>query len=133
VPVEQAGTGPHQDGWVPVELSDGTLYGTFCAAGLTSDNDLSERDAALTEVLASAASVIVEPRVREHARRSEIEDRLAPVMAAGGPVVALQPIVDLATVLRHLGVDCGQGWLCGRPAVPVAPETACPQPAVASA
>jgi EAL domain-containing protein (putative c-di-GMP-specific phosphodiesterase class I) len=82
---------------VPVTLSDGSLYGTFCAAGLTSDKDLSERDEALMEVLASAASVIIEPRVRERARRAEIEDRLAPVMAVGGPVVALQPIVDLAT------------------------------------
>jgi EAL domain-containing protein (putative c-di-GMP-specific phosphodiesterase class I) len=82
---------------VPVTLSDGSLYGTFCAAGLTSDKDLSERDEALMEVLASAASVIIEPRVRERARRADIEDRLAPVMAAGGPVGALQPIVDLAT------------------------------------
>src|SRR3954469_5800436 len=48
-------------------------------------------------VLESAASVIIEPEVRSQARRSEIEDRLAPLMADGGPVVALQPIVDLAT------------------------------------
>jgi EAL domain-containing protein (putative c-di-GMP-specific phosphodiesterase class I) len=81
---------------VPVTLSDGTLYGTFCAAGLTSDKDLSKRDKALMDVLASAASVIIEPRVRENARRAEIEERLAPVMAAGGPAIALQPIVDLA-------------------------------------
>ena len=82
---------------VPVTLSDGTVYGTFCAAGLTSDKDLSKRDKALMDVLASAASVIIEPRVRERGRRTEIEDRLAPVMAAGGPAVALQPIVQLAT------------------------------------
>ena len=40
---------------VPVVLSDGTLYGTFCAAGLTSDKDLAKRDKALMDVLASAA------------------------------------------------------------------------------
>jgi EAL domain-containing protein (putative c-di-GMP-specific phosphodiesterase class I) len=82
---------------VPVTLSDGSLYGTFCAAGLTSDRDLSKRDKALMDVLASAAAVIIEPEVRSQERRSEIEDRLAPLMADGGPVVALQPIVDLAT------------------------------------
>jgi EAL domain-containing protein (putative c-di-GMP-specific phosphodiesterase class I) len=82
---------------VPVILSDGSLYGTFCAAGLTSDKDLTKRDKALMDVLASAASVIIEPRVRENARRTEIEDRLGPDMAAGGPAVALQPIVDLGT------------------------------------
>ena len=82
---------------VPVTLSDGTFYGTFCAAGLTSDKELTQRDKALMDVLASAASVIIEPQVRENARRSDIEARLAPVMAAGGPAIALQPIVDLAT------------------------------------
>jgi EAL domain-containing protein (putative c-di-GMP-specific phosphodiesterase class I) len=82
---------------VPVTLSDGTLYGTFCAAGLTADKELTKRDKSLMDVLASAASVIVEPQVKDNARRSEVEGRLAPVMAGGGPVIALQPIVDLAT------------------------------------
>ena len=81
----------------PVVLSDGSLYGTFCAFGFTSDKELAERDEALIGVLASAASVIIEPEVRAQERRTEIEDRLRPVMADGGPVVALQPIVDLAT------------------------------------
>ncbi len=85
---------------VPVTLSDGTLYGTFCAAGLTTDKELSRRDQALMEVLARAAAVIIEPDVVHRARAAEIEDRLLPVIAAGGPVVVLQPIVDLATGLR---------------------------------
>src|SRR5215207_6889705 len=82
---------------VPVTLSDGSLYGTFCAAGLTTDKDLTRRDKALMDVLASAAAVIIEPEVRSQERRTEIGDRLAPVIADGGPVVALQPIMDLAT------------------------------------
>ncbi|RBY92354.1 diguanylate phosphsdiesterase [Blastococcus sp. TBT05-19] len=82
---------------VPVTLSDGSLYGTFCAAGLTTDKDLSQRDKALMDVLASAAAVIIEPEVRSQERREEISGRLDPLMAAGGPVVVLQPIVSLAT------------------------------------
>src|SRR3954449_7001701 len=35
---------------VPVVLSDGSLYGTFCAAGLTSDKELTASDKALMEV-----------------------------------------------------------------------------------
>ena len=85
---------------VPVTLSDGTLYGTFCAAGLTADKELTKRDKSLMDVLASAASVIIEPQVRDNERRSAIEGRLAPLMARGGPVIALQPIVDLATGMR---------------------------------
>ncbi|HEV7211021.1 MAG TPA: EAL domain-containing protein [Blastococcus sp.] len=82
---------------VPVTLSDGSLYGTFCAAGLTSDKDLTKRDKALMDVLASAAAVIIEPEVRAQERRTEISDRLDPVIAAGGPLVVLQPIVALAS------------------------------------
>jgi GAF domain-containing protein len=63
---------------VPVVLSDGELYGTFCAAGLTSDRDLTKRDKALMDVLASAAAVIIEPEVRAQTRRTEIEARLTP-------------------------------------------------------
>ena len=84
----------------PVVLSDGELYGTFCAMGLTTDKELTTRDRALMEVLASAAAVIIEPEVRAQQRRSEIEDRLNPVLAGRGPTVALQPIVDLATGAR---------------------------------
>ena len=89
---------------VPVRLSDGSLSGTFCAAGLTSDPELTERDRALMEVLASAAATLVEPGLRERARAEEVEARLRPVLAAGGPLVLLQPIVDLATGLR-LGAE----------------------------
>jgi EAL domain-containing protein (putative c-di-GMP-specific phosphodiesterase class I) len=89
---------------VPVTLSDGTLYGTFCAAGLTTDKDLTRRDKALMDVLASAAAVIIEPEVREQQRRAAIAARLAPVVAAGGPVVVLQPIVELASG-RRVGAE----------------------------
>ncbi len=89
---------------VPVTLSDGTLYGTFCAAGLTTDKGLTDRDKGLMDVLARAASVVIEPQVRERARREEIERRLGPLAQGGGPRVLLQPIVDIATG-RRVGAE----------------------------
>ena len=85
---------------VPVSLSDGTLYGTFCAAGFTADNKLSKRDHALMEVLASAAATIIEPGVRERRRAATIRERLEPVFRSGGPTIALQPIVALSDGTR---------------------------------
>ena len=85
---------------VPVVLSDGSVYGTFCAAGFLADKQLTKRDKALMDVLSHAASLLIEPSVRDRAQATEIADRILPVIAAGGPDVLLQPIVDLATGLR---------------------------------
>jgi EAL domain-containing protein (putative c-di-GMP-specific phosphodiesterase class I) len=85
---------------VPVTLSDGSLYGTFCAAGFTADNELSKRDRALMEVLASAAATVIEPGVQERLRESAILERLQPIIQLGGPTVLLQPIVRLTDGAR---------------------------------
>lgn len=85
---------------VPVVLSDGSLYGTFCAAGLSTDKGLTDRDKGLMDVLARAASVVLEPEVKEQARRHDIETRLDPLQRAGGPRVLLQPIIDIVTGRR---------------------------------
>ena len=82
---------------VPVVLSDGTVYGTFCAAGFAADKTLGKRDKALMDVLSRAASLLIEPDLRRRAQREEIAARIGPVLADGGPVVLLQPIVDLGT------------------------------------
>jgi len=87
------------------------VYGTFCAFGLVTDPEISQRDVALMEVLADAAALVIEPQVRREQREQEIADRLAPVMADGGPTVVLQPIVDLAT-----GTRCGAEALSRFPA-----------------
>ena len=82
---------------VPVVLSDGAVYGTFCAFGLTTDPEVSPRDVLLMEVLAEAAAMVIEPEVRLEQERAKIRDRLAPVLAAGGPAMVFQPIIELAT------------------------------------
>jgi EAL domain-containing protein (putative c-di-GMP-specific phosphodiesterase class I) len=105
---------------VPVVFSDGTTYGTFCGAGLTTDRGLADRDRALMDVLARAAAVVLEPAVRDRARVAALRERLAPVVAAGGPVVLLQPIVDLGTG-RRLGAEA----LSRFPAAWSAPPDAC--------
>jgi EAL domain-containing protein (putative c-di-GMP-specific phosphodiesterase class I) len=100
---------------VPVVLSDGSVYGTFCGAGFTRGKGLTQRDKALMDVLAHAAAVVIEPEVVRPAREAEIQARLHPVVQGGGPPVVLQPVVDLATGLRvgaealsRFPVECGK-------------------------
>jgi EAL domain-containing protein (putative c-di-GMP-specific phosphodiesterase class I) len=85
---------------VPVVLSDGAVYGTFCAFGVDTDPETSVRDLAVMEVLADAAAMLIEPQVRREQGQAVISDRLAPVIAQGGPDVVLQPIVDLYSGMR---------------------------------
>lgn len=89
---------------VPVTLSDGRFYGTFCAAGLTAHRGLGARDRALLEVLASAAAMIIEPGVLERERNELVESRLLPVLEGDGLTVVLQPIVDLSSG-RRVGAE----------------------------
>jgi EAL domain-containing protein (putative c-di-GMP-specific phosphodiesterase class I) len=89
---------------VPVTLSDGSLYGTFCAAGFTADNELTRRDQALMEVLARAAATVIEPGVQQRRRDDGIRTQLQPVFTDGGPLVVLQPIVSLADG-RRVGAE----------------------------
>ncbi len=82
---------------VPVRLSDGSLYGTFCAAGLTPRPELGKRDQGLMEVLAQAAALIIEPQVMAEQHARALAERFEPLMAAGGPAIVWQPIVDLGS------------------------------------
>ena len=82
---------------VPIELSDGTLYGTLCTASLRRSASARDRDADLLAVLAQTAAVLLEPHVSGRTRRSALRARYAQLIAAGGPHVVAQPIVDVAT------------------------------------
>jgi EAL domain-containing protein (putative c-di-GMP-specific phosphodiesterase class I) len=89
---------------VPVTLSDGTLYGTFCAAGFRADRELQRRDQALMEVLARAAATVIEPGIMERRRADAIRAQLTEVLNEGGPTVLLQPIVSLSDG-RRVGAE----------------------------
>ena len=85
---------------VPVVLSDGSVYGTFCTFGVATDPEVGPHHLALVEVLAEAAALVVEPQVLRERQEAVIADRLAPVLGGAGPTVVLQPIVDLRTGAR---------------------------------
>lgn len=80
---------------VPVRLSDGRLYGTFCAASSTAHPDLTDTDARLMEVLAHVAATLIESQVDANERRHAVVDQVQQVLHGGGPEIVWQPIVDM--------------------------------------
>lgn len=89
---------------IPIRLSDGSFYGTFCAAGLRPAPELGSQDQALMEVLAHAAALILEPEVVQQRNRLNSQQRFGPLLAAGGPRIVFQPIVTIADGAR-IGVE----------------------------
>jgi EAL domain-containing protein (putative c-di-GMP-specific phosphodiesterase class I) len=82
---------------VPIELSDGTLYGTLCTASLRKNPGAQDRDADLLTVLAQTAAVLVEPHVTGRSRDARIRARYEALIEGGGPAIVAQPIVSLVT------------------------------------
>jgi EAL domain-containing protein (putative c-di-GMP-specific phosphodiesterase class I) len=80
---------------VPITLSDGSLYGTFCVAGFSPNKDLQKRDRALVEVLAEAATLIIEPEFVAEKRRADLLRVISPILEKGGPDIVFQPVVKL--------------------------------------
>ncbi len=80
---------------VPVQLRDGRLYGTFCAASSTAHPELTDTDARVMEVLAHVAATLIDSRVDAMDRRLAVVEQVQRVLDEGGPDIVWQPIVDI--------------------------------------
>ncbi|MDR7279272.1 sensor domain-containing phosphodiesterase [Catenuloplanes atrovinosus] len=81
----------------PLRLSTGELYGTLCCFSSTPDRTLNGRDLDYLNDVAEIVTVTLsaaDANRREHAR---IRGSLAELERGGGPVVVVQPIVDLTS------------------------------------
>lgn len=85
---------------VPVRLSDGTLYGTFCCLSHDAETELTDRDVRYMRLL---ADLLVEDLDREHGRRAT-QSLVTKVLDSGRVQIALQPVISLVD-RRRLGVE----------------------------
>lgn len=79
---------------VPIRLSDGGVYGTFCCFSYAPDPDLRERDLSMLRVFADVAAKLIEWERRSAARKREIEHRIRSVLDDNGLSIVYQPIYD---------------------------------------
>ncbi len=85
---------------VPLRLSDGTVFGSFCCASHQAQPDLTQRDVQFMEVLADLLTGELD---REH-QWNQTRRLIERVLADSQLAVALQPVVDLRTGGR-IGVE----------------------------
>ncbi len=90
---------------VPLTLSDGQVYGTFCCVSRTPDHSLTERDMATLRAFAQLAAHQIESDLTSQRSRTAISERIAAVLAADTLTILHQPIHDLRNG-RPVGVEC---------------------------
>lgn len=89
---------------VPVILSNGQVYGTFCCFSHHIDNTLNERDLGVMRVFAAMAARQVEDDAASLREVSEISARIDAVLAENALNIVYQPIYHIAT-RRLAGVE----------------------------
>lgn len=82
---------------VPIELTDGTVFGTFCCFSRSVRPGLSPEDVKTLRVLAAVVQGYVEELERSQAEWRRRRDELRGVAARGEIEIVYQPIVELAT------------------------------------
>ena len=80
---------------VPIHLSDGSVYGTFCCFSRSADNSLSLRDLNLMRVFAELAGKMIERERAIDRDHHEIHERTMQVLGGDTMNIVYQPIYDL--------------------------------------
>ena len=81
---------------VPIRLSDGSIYGTFCCFSRTGDTSLNLRDLSLMRVFAELATKMIERERKLSTRRHTSRARIEHVLSGQGLWIVYQPIVDIS-------------------------------------
>jgi EAL domain-containing protein (putative c-di-GMP-specific phosphodiesterase class I) len=89
---------------VPIRLSDGGVFGTFCCFSHDPDPTLNDRNLSTLRVLGELAADIIERRARRAARRQAARARIRGAIDLEEFQIAYQPIFELAE-RRAVGLE----------------------------
>lgn len=90
---------------VPLRLSDGTVYGSFCALSRTPDRSMTERDVGVLRAFAALASEQIESNLEDDVRRSALQNTIGKLISGDRLTIFHQPIHVLSDN-RAAGVEC---------------------------
>jgi EAL domain-containing protein (putative c-di-GMP-specific phosphodiesterase class I) len=90
---------------VPLRLSDGRVYGTFCCFSHQPDHSLNDRDVAVMRVFADVAGSYLEADLGAAEARERTRTRIATALADDGVLTTVfQPVISVADG-RTIGVE----------------------------
>lgn len=82
---------------VPIRLSDGSVYGTFCCFSHTPNMTLTERDLNVMRVFSDMAASQIQQDLEAQRDRQQVEERIDAMLHTDGLRMVYQPIVDVGT------------------------------------
>lgn len=80
---------------VPIRLSDGSIYGTFCCFSRSADTSLNLRDLNLMRVFADLAGKMIDRERVAHRNLHEVRERICQLLRGDALHMVYQPIYDL--------------------------------------
>ncbi|WP_271079509.1 sensor domain-containing phosphodiesterase [Aurantiacibacter sp. MUD61] len=89
----------------PLRLSDGTVWGSFCALGRTPDRTLTERDLNILKSFAGLAAERIESSLETDILSMQARERVESMLDGHGVSTFQQPIMSLETG-QPVGVEC---------------------------
>ena len=82
---------------VPIRLSDGSIYGSFCCLSRAPDYSLTDRDLRMVRAFADLAAGEIDRELRAERHREMLIERIGRAIDDGQPAIHLQPIHRLDT------------------------------------
>ena len=90
---------------VPLKLSDGSVYGSFCALSRLPDRSMGERDLGVVKAFAQLAAEQIEVTLEQDVRRSALASTISQLIAGQRLTILHQPI-HMLDGDRAAGVEC---------------------------
>lgn len=89
----------------PLRLSDGTVWGSFCALGREPRRDMNPRDLEILKSFAGLVGERLEASLEEDVRLRRVRERVEAMLDGHAVTMFQQPIHDLSSG-RPVGVEC---------------------------
>ena len=89
----------------PLRLSDGTIWGSFCALGRKPDRTLTERDLNILRSFAGLAAERIETSLESNILAMQARERVEAMLDGHGVSTFQQPIISFETG-QPVGVEC---------------------------